>query len=283
MGYSLQQQRVIFSNDGVLSDLSVTLNDFRATTATIAYTTAEDYLVIGSDLPFNHRWIEVSTANDLAATVSVDIWFANAWHAAVDVQDETVVSGVSLAQSGFITWSSDFVKGWDFEQRSSDIPLIATTDIYDMYWCRLKWSATLKATTALKYVGHKFSSDSDMYSVYPDLNSTNLKTMFASGKTTWADQCFMAAETILRDLKRQGVILSASQLMDPGLLKEASIHKTAELIYMGMGTKYIDIKREAASAYKAALDIRYFKIDRNADGKAEQTERFDGTGNLLRR
>jgi hypothetical protein len=122
-----------------------------------------------------------------------------------------------------------------------------------------------------------------MYSVYPDLNSTNLKTMFASGKTTWADQCFMAAETILRDLKRQGVILSASQLMDPGLLKEASIHKTAELIYMGMGTKYIDIKREAASAYKAALDIRYFKIDRNADGKAEQTERFDGTGNLLRR
>lgn len=283
LGFSRQQQRVLWNDNGQAIDLTASLNNYRAETETIALVAADDYLFIGSDLPFNHKYIEVGTANDEASALSVAIWWANAWHDAVDLIDQTASAGVTLAQSGLVQWAPDEFKGWDPEQDSADVTGLETTKIYDMYWLRLAFSADLKATTALKYIGHKFCEDSDLEGLYPDLKASGLKTAWATGKLDWKNEIFAASEEIVRDLKRMGVIKSSSQLMDPEVFRAPCVHKAAEIIYRGLGgPRNIEMMREAHKAYKTALDMKMFVVDRSGDGRAQPQERLAGSGVLIR-
>lgn len=282
MGYSRQQQRILWKDDAAIVDLTASLNNYRADNETIALVAAEDYLFIGSDLPFNHRYVEVASANALASVISIDIWWSNAWHAAVDLIDQTKTGGVSLAKSGLVQWSPDELKGWDREQNSEDVTGLEGTKIYDMFWVRLAFSGNLTGTTAIKYIGHRFCEDGDLEGTYPILKPSGLKTAWASGKTDWKDQIFDASEAIVRDLKRQGIIKSPSQLMDPEILRNACVHKAAELIFSGLGTAYIDLKKEAAKAYTTALDMKMFVVDRTGDARASVSERYLSSGVLRR-
>src|SRR3990167_11302957 len=103
----LTSNRIIFSDNGTLTDYSATLNDFYTGTVAPTYTASQDYLYVGGDAPFNHRYFDVSVANAVASTVSVEIWDGSDWNAAVDVIDETTTSGASLAQSGRIQFAVD--------------------------------------------------------------------------------------------------------------------------------------------------------------------------------
>lgn len=282
MGYSRQQQRILWKDDATIVDLTASLNNYRADNETIAFVAAEDYLFIGSDLPFNHRYVEVAAVNAASSVFSVDIWWSNAWHAAVDLIDQTKTGGVSLAKSGLVQWSPDELKGWDREQNSEDVIGLEGTKIYDMFWVRLALSGNLTGTTAIKYIGHKFCDDADLEGTYPILKPAGLKTAWAAGKTDWKDQIFDASEAIVRDLKRQGIIKSPSQLMDPEILRNACVHKAAELIFSGLGTAYIDMKKESAKAYSTALDMKMFVVDRNGDARASVSERYLSSGVLRR-
>ena len=282
LGFSRQQQRILWKDGATVVDLTASLNNYRADSETLALVAADDYLFIGSDLPFNHKYIEVSTANALASVLSVDIWWANAWHDAVDLIDQTATSGKTLAKSGLVQWAPDEHKGWDPEQDSADVTGLTGTKIFDMYWVRLSFSADITGTTAIKYVGHKFCDDADLEGTYPILKPSGLKTAWAAGKTDWKDQIFDASEAIVRDLKRTGIIKSPSQLMDPEILRNACVHKTAELVLHGLGTAYIDLKKEAAKAYSTALDMKMFVVDRTGDARAQRSELYQSSGVLRR-
>jgi len=266
-------QRVIHNT----TDISTDVNDFRSGTRTFAYTSGQ-YLYIGSVLPFNNIYFELGTLNDITSALSVDIWFGNAWVAAVDVIDQT--NGLKL--SGRIQWNTNRLKGWDFEQDSSTITGLSATAIYDMYWLRMSWSSSLKATTSIKYMGQKFSSDSMLFSFYPDLNSTQVLTSFASGKTTWDEQHYMAAEHIVRDLKKANVIMARSQILDYSILIDASCHKIAEIVYSAFGKPYFEQLGHARGAYKEALNLRFFNLDQNADGSLNPSERSISTSFVTR-
>ena len=282
MGYSRQQQRILWKDDASAVDLTASLNNYRADSETTALAAAADYLFIGSDLPFNHKYIELSTVNAAASVLSVDIWWANAWHDAVDLIDQTILSGASLGKSGLVQWSPGEFKGWDPEQDSDDVTGLTGTKIYDMYWVRLAFTADLTAGTAVKYIGHKFCDDADLEGTYPIVKPSGLKTAWASGKTDWKDQIFDASEVIVRDLKRTGIIKSPAQLMDPELLRNACVHKAAALIFHGLGTAYIDMKKEAEKAYSSALDMKMFVVDRTGDARAQPSERYMTSGVLRR-
>jgi hypothetical protein len=272
----------LWGDDGSIVDLTASLNNYRADTETVPLVAADDYIYIGSDLPFNHKFIEMSTASDEASVVSVDIWWANAWTAAVDLIDQTDSSGATLGKSGLIQWNTGENLGWDPEQDSADVTGLAGTKIYDMYWVRLAFSADLAATTALKYVGHKFCTDDDLFGEYAMLKNTSLMAAWETGKTDWSEQEFSASEDIVVDLKRSNVIKSPSQLLDPEILRKPCIHKTAEKVFHGLGSKYIDMKKEAAKAYKDSLDLKMFVVDRSGDGRAQPSERYATTGWLNR-
>jgi hypothetical protein len=278
----LQTQRVFFSNNGVMSDWSNELGDFRTGTVTMPFTAAEDYLYIGSALPFNHRFFDIGTANDVASVVSVDIWFGHQWVPAVDIMDLTATGGKSLAQSGIIQWSTNRLKGWDFEDDSDDILGSSYGDVYNKFWVRLKWSVTLKATTALKCIGHKFSDDSVLASYYPDLANTALMDSFATGKANWNDQHFMAAEDIVRNLTRRAIVTTGDQILDWQVFVEASCHKVAEIVYRGLGKAYEQNRDLARNDYEKAMNRRFFNIDDNANGNLEPLERTAKQGWLYR-
>lgn len=279
---SLFTQRVLFKSGETISDLSVAMNDFLSGTAVIDVTTS-DYIYVGSDLPFNHKHFDISVANAIASVVSVDIWYSGAWHDAVDVVDETAISGKSLAQSGRIQFSPDIQKGWSCEQYSEDVTGLDGTNIYNMYWVRFSWSANLTETTALKFVGEKFAGDNDMFTLYPMLNNSALMAKWKSGKTDWNDQHFFAARGIVNDLKDRRIVISEHQILDSSKFYTAAIHKAANIIFHGIqGEDALAKAQIASNRYEKAMKMDNYLIDLNADAKPSAFEKVVTSGVLYR-
>ncbi len=260
----MQDQRVIYNS----IDISPKVNDFRAGTQAFAYLSG-GYLYIGSIAPFNNLWFEFGTLNTNAVTPTVQMWSANAWADAVDVIDDTA----SATQTGRITWATDKSKSWDFEQTTEDVTGLSAMKIYWRYWLRISWSGSFSVGTTLKFIGQKFATDDILYSFYPDLSLSDIKTGFETGKTGWDEQHYMAAEHIIRDLKKRGIIKSKSQIMDWQLLQDAACHKVAEIVYQAFGSPYSGQLTMARAAYNEALDLKYFNTDMNADGRLDPGER----------
>lgn len=278
MSNSLQTQRVLHGS----TDISIVVNDFRAFQYSMSYISGE-YLYIGSSFPFNNAYVELGgTVNAVTAAATVQIWWADAWTNAVEVFDDTSVSGKSLAQSGRIQWTTNELKSWDFEQRSSDVTGLTGTNIYNMYWCRISWSATLTANVILKYIGQKFADDDVLASFYPDLMQAAILDGFETGKTTWTEQHYMAAEHIIRHLKKNGTLKSGKQIFDPTLFVDASCHKVAEIVYTAFGEPYAERKKDAAKAYAEAISMKNLVLDEDMDGKISPLELQSRQGWLYR-
>lgn len=276
--------RVIWKNNLTLTDISIEMNNYLEGTKTIDFVAAQDKLFIGSELPFNHRWFEVSTVNDQASAISsAELWNGYAWVPMVDIIDETSVSGVTLAKSGNISWVPDrTASAWTAQQSTEQISDLSTLKIYNLYWVRLSFSADWKNTTALQFIGHKFSNDTDLSAEYPELSQSQIKTAYAAGKTTWNDQHLAAADQIIKDLKSKGIIWSKNQILDPEKFRLPSIHLTAAIIYRGMGAAYDDQRSEAFRSYKSAMDIKYFNVDTNANASLDDIERLQDTAWMSR-
>lgn len=279
----INTQRVIYSNNGVMGDLSLVLNDYRARSVVIEPVATEDYIYIASDLPFNHRYIDVKVPNDVSAVVKVQIWFGGEWVDAVDVIDQTDVSGAPLAQSGIISWKTPRLKGWDRELDSEDVTGVSVVGIYDYYWIRLSWSATLLDETELNYIGHKFSSDDVLASYYPDLMNNSVRGLFDSLATTWDEQHFMAAEAIIRDLKAAGSIKSGSQILDYEMFELAAVHKVAEIVYKGLGKAYDEERKSSRDQYVKAMGNKFMNLDYDADGNLSDVEKSTQSVGFMKR
>ena len=269
----LFNQRIIHSDNGTLEDKSVELNNIFTATATLDIALTDDYLYIGSDLPFNHRYFEVSTANSVSSIMSVDIWNGSEWNAAVDVIDQTSTGGKTLAQSGYISWTTDRNESWGIDETTENVTGLTTLKIYNMYWVRLKVSASLSGTTAVSYVGHKFANDDDLSGYYPDLVSSTIMDAFETSKTNWNEQHFLAAEEIIQDIRRKRIAWNANQVIDWEQFNLAAIHRVAFNIMAAFGDDYKDNRLEAKKAYDEAMNLKVFNTDINADGHNQISER----------
>ncbi len=281
----LLNNRVIYSDNGTIDDISNEMSDINTGSKVIPVVAAEDYLFIGSELPFNHRYISVSVANDQASSVSVDLWDGTAWVAAVDVQDFTAVSGATLGQSGHIMWSLHPNYSWmkdDTNYNSETITGLSSARIFGLYWARLSFSANLKNTTAIKYMGHKFAEDIDLKNRYPDLIRTTVLAQFATGKTNWEEQHILAAESIIKDLKAKKVMVSANQILDYRIFTEAAVYRLAEMIFMGLGRDYNEIRKEAEYKYNKAISMGQYNLDDNQDTRLTIGESVSSQGWLRR-
>ena len=273
-----RKQRVLVSKSGVLTDVSTSVNSYREGVAVVDLG-ANDYLYVGSELPFNHKHFEIGVANDQAATVTVEYWDGAAWVGVVDVVNETATAGAPFAKSGKISFVPDIDKaGWSLEQDTKRIPALATVRIYDLYWSRFKVSAALKSLTAIKYVGQLFNTDLGLYGLYPDLISQPLRNTFNGGvisplKTDWREQCLNAAEIIVQDLRQRGIITRRDQILDETLYTLAAIRQTAAIIYGGLGNGRGDQYKAALDLYGKAINLRYHEIDRAARGRSDRIDR----------
>lgn len=259
-----QEQRVIYET----TDISKEVNDFRAGVADFAYTVGQ-YLYIGSLLPFNNLWFEMNSLNLVTTVPTVEIWYNSTWTPAVDVVDETN----GLKASGRLQWNTHIDKSWMQELKTERIPALATFSIYNMYWMRISWSVTMTATTKIAYVGQKFANDQTLKSFYPDLLLANILDSYQTGKTDWNEQHFMAAEHIVRDLRKRNIIKTRSQLLEHSFFADAACHKVAEIVYTAFGSPYLEQRDGASKAYTDALNVSYYGVDQDADGRLDPCER----------
>lgn len=278
----LFNQRILFSDNGTLWDLSVALNDFQDLSETIDYTAGEDYIYIGSYLPYNHKWFELNVVNANAANIGIAIWDGDTFNEVIEILDMTSSGTATMAQSGIVRFTHDRDETWKRETDSFDVTGLEASEIYNMHWSRISFTADLTDTFSISFVGQKFSDDNDLYLYYPDLNQAALKTAFESGKTNWNDQAFLAAKLIERDLNKRASMLSADQIIDYEYMNEPSVHKVAELIFHGLGRSYTDLMKEAAAKYESAMSETYLRLDLNADGDLSSAERKYRQGFLRR-
>ena len=253
-----------------LTDISVVTNDFRTGQYVFPYV-AGQYLYIGSIFPFNNVYVDLSVLNTAAATVSPEIWWdgVNGWTDAVDVIDETE----GLTKSGRIQWNTDVDKGWNSEYLCRDVVGLETKKIYNMYWMRFSWDVDLDVTTAINYIGQRFSDDIMLQSFYPDLLLPRVMDAFKTGKTNWNEQHYMAAVEIIRDLKKRAIIRSQHQLLDYSLFTDAACHMVAELAYRAFGQPYFEHVRQAREKYTSASNLKFYNTDINQDGRLDPCER----------
>jgi hypothetical protein len=278
-----RQQRILFYDGSDLNDISLAVGDYRYD----GYEPTIDvgrYLYVGTELPCNSKFFSVVTPNtDVTVIDKVEVWGGGEWLEVTDVLDETSTTGVSLAKSGLISFELDIDNTtWAAERKSSDIPELVGTSIYNLYWLRLSWTIPVSAGTKIGYVGSKFSDDATLTDFYPDLANSELKTAFEAGKTTWDDQHYMAAESILRDLKRRSIIIRPEQVFDTRQFLEAACHKAAELVYGGLGQAFADARSRAAERYIAAMALTKFGVDADGSGTVDAAEATVSTRYLTR-
>ena len=271
MSISLVSQRVFKG----ATDISVAVVDYRIGTQAVVYTAGE-YIYIGTTAPMTNTWLELSTPSGTSAGAPlVEVWWANAWAATNDIIDQTA----GLTTSGRISWVVDYFGGWDIEQKSETVG-ISGSNIYDRYWLRISWPSSYTAT--FSYIGQKFSDDLALAAYYPDLLvNTQLLTGFKSGKTNWDEQHFMAAEKIVKDLRKRNMIKDKNQVFDWQTFEEASCHKVAEIAYSAFGTPYRESMNLANKAYNEEI-ARALNLDTNMNGKLEVEELRDTQGWMTR-
>lgn len=271
MTVSLITQRVIY--DG--TDISVAVGDFRSAEINVSYTAGE-YFYVGTSFPFNNVFIDLEkVANHTPGLPIIEVWYNKVWTPVVDIIDGTE----QMTISGRISWALDIDKGWNCEQKSEDVGLTGT-HIYNRYWLRMSWGAHFNSK--IRYMGQKFSNDTALESSYPDLMQPAILAGFKTGKTTWDEQHFMAAEAIIKDVRKRNFALSGLQLMDWTVFEEASCHKVAEIAYQAFGAPYADHVAKAEKRYQAEISNRFMVVDVNANGHVEPMETTRKSGFMTR-
>ena len=272
MTVSLLTQRVIHNT----TDISVNVGDFRSGVYSMTYVNTQ-YVYIGSSVPFNNIWVEMTTvASGTAGTPVIQVWYNGAWTAVVDIIDQT--SGMTA--SGRISWALDIDSGWSIEQDCDDVTGLTAFSIFNRYWMRISWPNNF--TCGLAYVGQKFSSDTMMESLYPDLMQSTILTGFKAGKTTWNEQHFMASESIIKEIRKRNFATQGGQLMDWSVFEDAGCHKVAEIVYQAFGLPYVEHAKLSAARFQAELSGKYYVVDVNKDGQISPNEIANRSGWMTR-
>jgi hypothetical protein len=271
MTVSLITQRVIYET----TDISVAVGDFRVGTYSLNYSPGA-YLYIAANCPFNNLWFQFTTpASGGASTPTIEVWFNGTWYDVVDIIDQTN----EMTKSGRISWSLHIDGGWNSEQKSADVGL-SSFQIYNRYWLRLSWGNSF--TAGVGYIGQKFSDDTIMAAMYPDLMQPTILSGYKTGKTSWDEQHFMAAEAIIKDLRKRNIAIDRGQIMDWSVFEDAAAHKVAEIVYQAFGAPYKEHVAEAKRRYQNEFSSRVFAIDTNQNGHVEVDEITRKSGFMTR-
>lgn len=271
MTVSLITQRVIYET----TDISVAVGDYRVGAYALNYA-EPNKIYIAANCPFNNLWMELSTvATGDAGLPIIEVWFNGSWYDVVDIIDQTE----GMTKSGRISWSLHIDGGWNSEQESKTVGL-SSFQIYNRYWLRIGWPSPFTAGVA--YIGQKFSDDTVLSSIYPDLMQPQILSGFKAAKTNWNEQHFMASEAIIKDLRKRNFAVDRGQIMDWSVFEDAACHKVAEIVYQAFGTPYREHVAEAKRRYQEEMASRIYAIDVNQNGHVEVGEITRKSGFMTR-
>lgn len=274
--------RVFTSDNGTLTDVTLALQD-KDETVTLPNVAGDDYIYIAQELPFNGFFLNVSTVNDAASLLTLQYWDGTEWSSHVDLLDDTLASGVTLSKSGNVEFKPDREDTWTLTSDSSetDAPTeIQSVELYDHYWMRIRWSANLNASTALRQITYRFCTDEELIAIDPEIN--NYLSSWESGKTNWNEQIILASRLVVADLKARGLVVHPGQVLRIEDVHMACAYRTLIVLYEKFGEGF-DRNREMAKAnYDAFMSNKRFSFDLDRNGLLTPSERFKTVGRLVR-
>lgn len=265
--------KVIYDDNGSLSDLTTVLFSYQSGTQALSFVAAEDAIYLGSPLPFTSKYLKVTAPNSAASALSVSYWDGTAWRAVSYKNDGTATGSVSLAKSGYIAFQTDKNYIWTPDDTTKsdgteNITGLGDVTFYDQYWIKLTWSGNMSAT--LKWLGDVFCSDTDLSEVAPSVADTTFKTDWEAGKTDWEAQRVRASKEIIEYLQTFK-LNSADLLLDKDQLTSATSYWTLSMIYSEMGDGFEEKATQYMSRSKELLKQSFDK-DKNLNGRADPTE-----------
>lgn len=265
----LLKNRVFFSDNGVLTGYSTEMNSLSLGSMSLAMVAGEDYIYIGSEAPFNHRFMEIVTPDAGGAKMKVEYFNNKEFVDAVEVIDQTK----GMTQNGNFIFIPNKKDKWTARD-TEDINELDSLIIYDLYWARVSFD--INVSFEVNFLGHRFSDDNDLGYRYPELIKAATLSAFKTGKTNWDDQHIIAAQAIIEDLQKKQVIDSANQILSYDKFTPASVHYVARLIFAAFGDNYKDDFDRATEEYRDAINLLVFDVDRDSnatlDGKESQID-----------
>lgn len=269
--------RVIHKDNTVLTDISAICSDPYSGKRSFSWMVSEDALYLGSDFPFNHRFLMLGLKGaEAAANMVAHIWGDDGeWVAVEDFQDMTKdASGISLGKNGRIQFSLPANSSWRRVTDSSEIE-----DLEDLatpskanFWLRLTFTGG-GPTFELDYVGFSFARDLDLQTYYRDLLSERVRTAFNGGQPieNYDAVHVVAAEEIIALLRKEDMVFSGNQILAPELFTSAACHKLAEIVYSQL--KNEDRLEFAQGKFREAMGARAWNLDTDGDGREDQEEK----------
>jgi hypothetical protein len=227
--------------------------------------------------------MQSAVANDVAATITLEYWDGYAWRTAVDVLDGTLSGSTSLAQTGVIQFSPDIDYSWNIVHDTTDTgapDALSSVTIYNLYWLRMKFSDTLKSTTALKRIAYAFTQHQQINNFDTTIN--NYLTDFESGKTTWDDEIVLASYLVVRELKRKGLIQNQGQILRLDDVSIPTDWKTLEIIYRNLGGDYLEKLKEAQKQFDKTISLERYSFDKDGNAFLSQSEVTNSIRKLVR-
>lgn len=253
----INQSVVLTKISNVVTDISSLVTDVNHAGTSVTLGTS-DAIFIGTPLPFNALYLRLgSTVNTNSANLALSFWDASTFRAFLSVQDGTKTTTKTLTKSGIV----QLIVKDEYMPCSNDsqyITEIGTDGYYDLYWTKITVSAAATAVNIL-YIGQLFlESDEALYLEYPDLKFDQYKKAFSATKADFIDQRIIATDRTISELIAKNVVRQPQEFMDWRVMKEATMHKTAELIYKALGVKYKEDAIAANKSFLAAINVKMF-------------------------
>jgi hypothetical protein len=272
--------RILYKNTSGIEEITHIVNRFSEDAFTFSYVVG-DYFYLLSDAPFNHYFLSFNGGNVNVTSMQIEYMSSNGWQVVANNADYTDL----WAKTGVVEFTPD--RNYPWAVRSTNyggqtIPGLESINIYDVYALRISFTNDLSPNLKINYMGHVFNDDIDLYSEYPIFNDAQFLTAFKVGKDNWEEQSIRAAELIIKDLKSKGLIYSPGQILQRELFREASIQKTAEIIFRSFGNDYVDQCQRARKEYEYRMDVKNFVIDQNNNGVKDGFESQVSSGWLSR-
>ena len=255
----INQNVVLSKISGSIEDITYKVTDVSHAGASLTLTSS-DAIYIGSELPFNSLYIRLGAqVNNNAANLKYAFYTGNEF-----VDFTRILDGTNtLAKSGVVNLIAADTKS-PSAQDTKNITELAIEGYYGLYWTKISPSASLDVID-FKYFGQLFlESDQALFMEYPELSNPSFYKTFGlidgKNKIDWLDQRIVATDRVIADLIARGFVVSGDQFLDWRLMKEATIHKCAEIIYKSQGQRYKEDYLVANKAYQLSLENKKFSV-----------------------
>lgn len=249
-----------FDNDGVFSDLTMAVNDWLRDSSTFDFTAGHDHLYLGRYKPFNALWFELSTANAVAQTTTLEYYNGTDWTALTPDLEDTK----GLTRSGWIRWTTP--TDWTANSVNS----------LSKFWARLSFSATFVPAASIGAIGIVFCDDQVLKT-----EPFNYAQSLPSGVTSHILVHVAVRDEIMTRIKSEGYLkldgISSNprpynewDLMDVDDVKQAAKNLALSKIFFHMSKtqddSFMEKSKRFLADFESAIKSICLSLDLDDDG-----------------